>query len=600
MRHSSPSKALKVTNRLPMHITRCSFVLWLSLTAGMATAEEIRPDFVTDHDPDIRPPASVIVFPERLKRLWLEALARPEADMQRMTAEAIVRAHAKGMKDLEEAIPRLAQILTATDSHPAARLAAAQALVALHAKEAAPQMAESASTFGADVRQLVEPALADWRYEPMHAVWLARLQSAKTPRRNLILALRSLTKAGSPSDVVELLKIVHDQFRTADVRIEAASAAGMLQTEGLEADANQLLNSPEGTGMVNRLCAMRLLVKHTSSKAQVLLEDEAVDTEPAVAVIALTRLLEISPKRVLPLVKRLLTNADPKIRKCGVDACVSSPTPERIVMLAGLLDDPHPAVRRAVCQSLYDLAKRAEFDGPVRQAATDILSGEKWRGLEQAALLLGALDHKPAAGRLVQLLDFARIEVGFAAAWGLKKLALPETLPAMLDKATRQTEIRLKPVRVPAGLDEQTAQLCEAFGQMKYAPAESLLAQYIPKNDAMGVHSRTAAIWSLGMLHEGIPDEALAQKLYARATDDSPSPPMELGPVREMSAITIGRMKAVSQAAALRQYIGSMIPASRLGMAIRWALIELTGEPISVPDAVPIKSTGWFLEPIEE
>src|SRR4029079_3987483 len=135
-----------------------------------------------------------------------------------------------------------------------------------------------------------------------------------------------------------------------------------------------------------------------------------------------------------------------------------------------------------------------------------------WRGLEQAALLLGALDHKPAAGRLVELLEFDRPEVRITAAWGLKNLPLPETLPAQFDKAGRNCELRKNGSSLP-DLDEQTAHLFEAFGRMKFAVAEPLLREHIPKNAPAGVLARKSAIWSLGLLHEGIPDEALAQKL---------------------------------------------------------------------------------------
>ena len=107
-----------------------------------------------------------------------------------------------------------------------------------------------------------------------------------------------------------------------------------------------------------------------------------------------------------------------------------------------LLDDPHPAVRGSVREALYALAQRPDLGDSIRQVATQVLAGDRWRGLEQAALLLAALDHKPAAPRLVELLEFGRPEVGVAAGWGLKKLAVPETLPAMLDKATRQTAAR--------------------------------------------------------------------------------------------------------------------------------------------------------------
>src|SRR5262249_36880491 len=153
-----------------------------------------------------------------------------------------------------------------------------------------------------------------------------------------------------------------------------------------------------------------------------------------------------------------------------------------------------------------------------------------------------------------------RPEVGIASAWGLKKFALAETLPAILDKARRQTELRQKLEAVPEYIDRQTAHLFEAIGRMRYAPADSLLRQYMPKEIPkvykMGELSRCSAIWSLGLLHAGAADESLAEQLMDRINDDGPY--AESAAVKEMCAVSIARMKALSQVAALRKRITPM------------------------------------------
>src|SRR5712691_10892190 len=121
----------------------------LVVLSGAAPARgEIRPDFDMNRDPEIILRAPVKVFSERLKPLWLQALARPEADMQRMAADAIARAQKFGIPAMDETIPALVAVLTAPSSHPAARLAAAQALIGLDSKESAAQMAASAEKYG--------------------------------------------------------------------------------------------------------------------------------------------------------------------------------------------------------------------------------------------------------------------------------------------------------------------------------------------------------------------------------------------------------------------------------------------------------------------
>ena len=72
--------------------------------------------------------------------------------------------------------------------------------------------------------------------------------------------------------------------------------------------------------------------------------------------------------------------------------------------------------------------------------------GQHRRGLEQAALLLAKLDHKPAADRLVELLKDSRAEVAITAAWALRVLAEPKSLPKVLDYFSDYS--RVKPTGV--------------------------------------------------------------------------------------------------------------------------------------------------------
>ncbi|HTI49329.1 MAG TPA: HEAT repeat domain-containing protein, partial [Planctomycetaceae bacterium] len=557
-----------------------SLLLW---TAPSARADE-HTDFEADRDPEIRVPAPIQAFTKQVKPLWLQALARPESDLQRMAADAFGRARLAGMPDLDEAIPPLVRVLTSSSSHPAARLAAAQALVKFQAKDVAPQMAASAEQYGADLRQIIEPALAAWNYEPQQAIWQTRLTTTGVHTRDLVLASRCLVITGEASQAGALHAIVHDRFRPSAVRSEAARAAGLLQNQGLEADARRLTAESAAPPLVNRLCAVRLLAGHDGDEAQPLLESLASDAEPAVAAVALARLLKIAPVRALLLAPHAIASADPIVREQGILIYRRTPDPERVAALARLLDDPHPIVRGSARETLAVLAERPELKDAVRRGATEMLAGDNWRGLEQAALLLAALDHKPAAPRLVELLEFGRAEVNIAAAWGLKTLAVPETLPALLDKARRQDELRRTTESESASLDEQTAHLFEAFGRMKYGTAEPLLLEYVPKNFKIGQQSRKSAIWALGLLHAGVPDEPLARQLMERVVDQGGvGHPAERVPIKEISAVSIARMHAISQASKLRGYVEPETPPNRLGMTIRWALMELTGEPIPEP-----------------
>jgi len=582
-------------------VRRLLLLVGLLLAAAPPASGEIRVSFEMLRDPEIHLPEGVKVFSKRLLPLWRQALARPDADMQRMAADAIGRAHEYGFPDMAEAVPALVEVLASPVTHPAARLAAAQTLVTLDARQASPQMAAAAQKYGADLRQVVEPVLARWKYVPQRELWRARLVTPGVRHRDLVLAIRCLAAANDDAGGAELLAIVHDSLRPPNVRLEAARAAGLLRDRGLESDARRLIAADGAPPLLNRLCAVKLIATHAGDEAQQLLLRFGVDEEPAVAVVALTRLIEIDPHLVLPLAERAMASPDAKVRQRGADAYVLVPDAERAAALARLLDDPHPGVRSSVRESLFTLARQPELDDPIRRAATGMLAGDRWRGLEQAALLLAALDHKPAAPRFVELLDFHRAEVRVVAAWALKTLAVPATLPALLEWAVRQDEIRRKSLPEAPGVDEQTAHLFEAFGRMKHAAAERLLRTYVPKNLSLGERSRAAAVWSLGLLHEGVPDEPLARQLMERVADDGGlGIPSEIGLVKQMSAASIGRMLAVSQAGPLRTYHGPATRADPLGLTIRWALKRLTGEELPEPPLPRIGKGGWFLEPLDD
>jgi hypothetical protein len=137
---------------------------------------------------------------------------------------------------------------------------------------------------------------------------------------------------------------------------------------------------------------------------------------------------------------------------------------------------------------------------------------------------------------------------------------------------------------------------------MKYETAEPLLREYVPKNFKIGQQSRKSAIWALGLLHAGVPDEPLARQLLERVVDQGgPGQLAERVPIKEISAVSIGRMHATSQATGLQKFVGPEIPPNRLGMTIRWALMELTGESIPEPSGALLPDAAlWFLEPLVE
>jgi HEAT repeat protein len=578
------------------HSRLLGFVL-LILAATPAAQGEIRPDFLMDTNTDCTPfpPVKRLDLPKNVS-LWIEALGRPEIDMQRMASDSISTAALEGVHDLPKAIPALEKILVSESSHPAARFAAARALIQIDSRNSADKLFDASRKHGADMRQLIEPKLAQWNFGPIKAVWTGRLDTPSKWPRDLFLAIRGISQVQETTAAPQLKAIVFDLILTPDIRLEAASALGQLVRAGLEEDADRLIHEKRTSPIVNRHCALRLLANHDSEQTRRLLAEIASDADPSLVGGALQKFYDIDPNLVLPFAEEAIKNLDANVRTVAARTYVSLPTTDRIPPLARLLDDPHPGVRRQVCQDLKTLAAKPELNETIRSSAMEMLHQESWRGQEQASLLLGDLEHQPASKRMVELLESPRTEVDIASAWGLRRIADSGTVPGIMDKIRRQTTYRLSKGN-PDWLDLQVAHLFEALGQIRAKEAESLMKEYIPKSLPMGERSRSAAIWALGWLHEGIPDDQLAIDLNDRINDWN-VPPAEMDGVRLHSIISIGRMKAVKYATEFRVPIEKKTHNDRLSLARRWAIKQMTGEelPNSVPDIINIR--GWFLEPI--
>jgi hypothetical protein len=561
---------------------------------GDVRGDEIAIDSAMYNDPQVEVPPRITVFSTRsqLKSLWLTALAHPESDLKRQVAESIANAHQNGMPDLLDTAAPLVKELDAKGQHPLVRLAAARALVVLDARQFAEVLFQHAATDGLVMAGLVEPALAKWDYQPARKVWLERLSDEQVSRQLKLLAIRGLATVGETKANSVLLRLANASDLSPVVRLEAARAVSRLQTEGLQNSARNLMKNKSPERLVDRLVAVSLLKGHRGKEAEALLLELAVDSEPAVAAIALERLLEIDPGLVLPIVERTIASSDAKVRHLGARVLAARPSDTAVIQLGPMLDDPHPRVRSFVRDALFAMASDPEIklrDGVIDESVK-MLSSNRWRGLEQSALLLTALDHKPIAERMVELLEFERPEVLVTAAWSLRRLEIPSTLEAMFDKAQRQVKKFKTPTPVKTsfeGVDDQISQLFQAFGEMKFTRCDSLLREQIPKSLTM-IESRAAAIWVLGHFYAGNPQSDLSALFSERLADaasdpfDDPEDP-EDARVRRMSAASLGRMQSKDALPTLRIYYEGETVNSPVGFVCGWAVHQITGEAIPKP-----------------
>ena len=580
-------------------------VLALSLCCGLVWVPSVRArqDELVDtqiySNPKIPLGIPVKVFQPRLIPLWLQALERPEHDLKRRAADDIGLAHQRGMPGLEVTVAPLVRALDQPDQHPAVRLATAQALIELDARQTAPSLFAHAQTDGVDMRNAVEPALARWDYAPVRAYWLERLHQPGLASRSWILAIQGLANAHETKAIPKLRELIFAPATDPIVRVEAARALGIIQRQGLEHDGANLAEGKAAPGNVFHLAAALVLRFHRGDEAAKTLLHLAVEAEPAAALIALDALLDDDPRRVLPLIAKLVASPDAGVRSRVAEAFRRQPTIGDVQQIADLMDDPHPQVRTAARHALAEVATKAEFREPILTQATRLLAGERWRALEQSILLSVLLDHKPAAPRLVALLEFERPEVFVTAAWGLRKLAVPDTLKSQLSEIARRMNPTAKRLddSMRERVGEELSQLCESLGQARFAPAVPQLISFIPKSmRKYGPKCRCAAIWSLGLTLEKAPPPKLVKDLIDRLTDDNPLDPEDLG-VRQECAIALGRMKCKESVDDLTGCFPRRMSTSSFANACGWAIHQITGKEAPLADVVKSVQMGWFIEP---
>lgn len=346
---------------------------------------------------------------------------------------------------------------------------------------------------------------------------------------------------------------------------------------------------------LGRLLAASLLVRHSDEGALIILRRLARDVEPTVAAAALERLWEIERSHALPFAGGALSSADAKMRRTGAEILCEQGDVASIRLLGPALDDRNPGVRRLVAARFAALAEKDEsLKAAVIEQSVAMLAGKQWRGLEQAALVLGTLDHKPAADRLVDLLPFARGEVRLTAAWALRRLKVAATFPRILAHAT-EIDKSLLMEQVGSFPGRQQSQIFQLFGEVRYRDAEPLMRKYVPKS-LMDVEARAAACWSLGYLYLDDPDNDLVDTFVERLSDVG-VPMSEFAYVRQMTGIGLGRMRAERTLPVLRKYAAVDGPYAKEGIACGWSVERMTGEKMPLGVDQEKGGGGWFLEP---
>ncbi|MBI1311841.1 hypothetical protein GC176_11160 [bacterium] len=542
---------------------------------------------VLHEDPYLPVPGPINQADPAILPLLEDALASGESDLKRDAAVSIIRIHRNGYIDCSSLAAALTHVLQSNEKNRLVLKDVARALVSVDASESAAALSESIGR-DADLVRIIEPALARWSYGPVQDEWLRRLGKFETEPQFLVLsAIRGLGETRNPA-ATELLQQIVLQSPRATYRLASASALGNVQRAGLEGLAGQLLReesavlSPSSAtrNLLHRQLAVLLLRWHSSDAARKSMLSLATDSNGAVAVVAWESLLRTAPKELRAVTEQSASANDPNVRNFVVQTLRMTPDASAVEQLGRILSDRHPDVRNAARRALLAFSEIPELRNAVLSAGTSVLEQNNWEGVEQSAVLLGTLDHEPIADRCFELLTHPRTEAAVAAAWALRKLAIPATLPRMLTFCER-IDAALEGNRGIAISDPPVAgHLFEAMGLMDYKPADELLRRYVPKRDPrLLVPMRRSAINALGWLHAGSEDEELSAQFYARIVDQSPLPIYELDEVRYAATIAIGRIKAAAFEPKFRaRYSGFSTSAN--SYALEWALTQFTGEPL--------------------
>src|ERR1700722_8634273 len=105
--------------------------------ASLASGADATIDTIMYKSPELPAPRIVEVLPKGQIDLWVGILEGPNVETKCAAAQSITLAHTRGIKGLEAAIPKLLEELNRANSDSTTRLAVAQSLIALDAKQAA-------------------------------------------------------------------------------------------------------------------------------------------------------------------------------------------------------------------------------------------------------------------------------------------------------------------------------------------------------------------------------------------------------------------------------------------------------------------------------
>lgn len=418
-----------------------------------------------------------------------------------------------------------------------------------------------------DLAMQIESVLMQWKHPAPLNTWRDRIKDLDGDWQAISLAIQGIETYSDDGSIESLVALLKKPNLPLPIKVAGARVLGRLKNNGLEPMAREFSQSDFPA---KDLFAAQLIANHDSQEAMSLQRKLAQSDQPVAVSIAYSSLSRFHESLAIELAPSLLSHPEFLVRKQAIENLDKKPSELNLRQLANALSDTHVDLRDQAREALFKHSSAPEFrlivDGIVDQQIAD---GSEL-AIEQALILAVQLDRKDQCQRMLALLDHPKEILRIRAAWGLHEIAAgEETILQVLGIVTRFTE----QLRNGSGIDQtervQLAYLLHVFGANYYAPAESLLREYVPKGgQKMTPHARGPAIWSLGKIMQGSGDKQLSAQLQERFFDQGPDG--EIENVRFASAISLGRIGGMEDPTVLRSAGGT--PPYMMGAAVEWSI----------------------------
>lgn len=557
------------------------------------------------HNPQLPHLQVQMTYNPQLTKLWYQALQQDFPEVISKTCEALCVAVKNKVPDIQSLVPLLEHQAVSKAVPAGVRTSVAKTLAFMGDRHTESFLAHLDASAPHAFALVLDPILARWHNASMGGVWLARLKSSATTPQIRASAARALGVMRDYRAETLLKKIVVNAESPLILRFAAAKSLAMLDARGLVAVSKKLLEVHRHLIVTRLLCADALSAANGTAQRKILLT-LAADHNSAVAAIAWRALIIHDVNSLQPLTEPMSRNADPTIRMLVARAWRCIGGNKSITGLGATLNDRRRPIRWYARDALIFLGSESGSRSAVINTCRTIIRGHEPRAIRQACLVLGKLDDKASAQDFVSLLDNKSQAVRLGAVVALRRVAVRNTLPKVLifaentAKSSQFASANLRKAGFAALRNDDNLQLSQAFqffGLMHYRPALPVLIPCIPKNAPYGVEARQAAIWAIGMIDDGQSHPRLANELAGRL-DDMEMPIPEFEQVRQMSAITLGRIKSKAHLTDLNASFSSDDIGS-LSLACRWAIGQITGKVPPLPHATSLFQTG-FLVPLSQ